>query len=80
LATYPSLTGASMSGDLKNPSSSIPSGTLGAVGFTYIAYVSMGVLMAGSIDRHTLQMDLSVMQHVSSERNSHSRWLLCHPL
>ena len=59
------LTGASMSGDLKNPSKSIPAGTLGAVGFTYMAYTSMGLLMAGSVDRTTLKMDLSVMQDAS---------------
>lgn len=54
-----------MSGDLKNPSRSIPSGTLGAVGFTYIAYAVMAVLMAGSLDRSTLKIDLSVMQDVA---------------
>ncbi|KAJ3222857.1 hypothetical protein HK099_001821 [Clydaea vesicula] len=59
------LAGASMSGDLKSPSRSIPRGTLGGVFFTYILYASLGVLLASSVDRKSLKIDLSIMQDIS---------------
>ncbi|KAJ3386404.1 hypothetical protein HDU92_002570 [Lobulomyces angularis] len=59
------LAGASMSGDLKSPSRSIPRGTLGGVFFTYILYASLGVLLASSVDRKSLKLDLSIMQDIS---------------
>ncbi|TPX69577.1 hypothetical protein SpCBS45565_g02294 [Spizellomyces sp. 'palustris'] len=59
------LAGASMSGDLKSPSRAIPRGTIWAVGSTYVAYLSLAVLVAGSIERTTLLKDLSVLQDIS---------------
>jgi amino acid transporter len=59
------LAGASMSGDLKSPSKSIPLGTLGAIAFTYTMYVSMAFLLAGSISRKSLKNDLSVMSDIA---------------
>lgn len=60
------LAGASMSGDLKAPSRSIPKGTIAALAFTYVTYVLLAFLVAGSIERSTLLTDLSILQDVSS--------------
>ncbi|KAK3807263.1 MAG: amino acid permease-domain-containing protein [Benniella sp.] len=59
------LAGASMSGDLEDPSKSIPKGTLWAVGSTFCVYTSIVILMGGSISRSTMYTDLSVLQDVS---------------
>ncbi|KAF9993657.1 hypothetical protein BGZ79_001655 [Entomortierella chlamydospora] len=59
------LAGASMSGDLEDPSKSIPTGTLWAVGSTFCVYTLIVVLMGGSISRSTMYSDLSVLQDVS---------------
>ncbi|KAJ3121109.1 hypothetical protein HK098_003958 [Nowakowskiella sp. JEL0407] len=56
------LAGAAMSGDLKYPSKAIPKGTLGAVGFTFIAYMILAVVLAGSVDRKTLHENFGVLQ------------------
>jgi amino acid transporter len=54
-----------MSGDLRSPSRSIPTGTISAIGFTYVLYFAMAILLAGSTRRETLKNDLSVMSDVS---------------
>ncbi|KAG0362066.1 hypothetical protein BGZ54_008781 [Gamsiella multidivaricata] len=59
------LAGASMSGDLEDPSKSIPKGTLWAVGSTFCVYTLIVILMGGSISRSTMYTDLSVLQDVS---------------
>ncbi|KAF9135769.1 hypothetical protein BGW39_000066 [Mortierella sp. 14UC] len=59
------LAGASMSGDLEDPSKSIPTGTLWAVGSTFCVYTCIVILMGGSISRSTMYTDLSVLQDVS---------------
>ncbi len=48
------MAGANMSGDLKDPGKSIPSGTLSAVFFTMIVYLGMAVLLAGSATQDEL--------------------------
>lgn len=46
--------GANMSGDLKDPARSIPSGTLMAIGFTAVVYFIQLILMAGYAPQETL--------------------------
>jgi amino acid transporter len=45
------LAGSNRSGDLKNPSESIPKGTLAAWGFSTMVYLSLTVLYACGADR-----------------------------
>lgn len=58
------LAGASMSGELKNPSASIPSGTLAAIAWTMLLYVSVTVLLGATTIRMALTDDLSILEHV----------------
>lgn len=55
------MAGANMSGDLKDPSTAIPRGTISAIVVTAVVYVLTVLLMGGSADRSTLQSDNMVM-------------------
>ncbi len=59
------MAGANMSGDLKDPSRSIPSGTLSAIAFTGAVYLGMAVLLGGATDRETLLTDSWVVGNLS---------------
>lgn len=59
------FSGASMSGDLKAPSKSIPSGTLYGLALTFAAYTVVIISMAASITRVSLYNNENVIQAVS---------------
>ncbi|XP_070775363.1 solute carrier family 12 member 9-like isoform X1 [Enoplosus armatus] len=59
------MAGSNMSGDLKNPSYSIPRGTLAAVIITFITYNLLSLLAAWSCDRHLLQRDYSFLGDIN---------------
>ncbi|XP_032401114.1 solute carrier family 12 member 9 [Xiphophorus hellerii] len=59
------MAGSNMSGDLKNPSFSIPRGTITAVIFTYIIYNMLCLMVACSCDRVLLQRDYSFLRAIN---------------
>ncbi|XP_072249137.1 solute carrier family 12 member 9 [Leuresthes tenuis] len=59
------MAGSNMSGELKNPSYSIPRGTITAVIFTFIIYNLLSVLVACSCDRILLQRDYSFLRDIN---------------
>jgi len=65
-ATAGIFAGASMSGDLRNPSKSIPKGTLHGLLFTFVAYTLVILAMGATISRETLYTNTNVIQGVSS--------------
>lgn len=52
-------------GNLKNPSYSIPRGTLGGVMFTFISYITLSILVAASCSRELLQHDYVFLQPIN---------------
>uniref|UniRef100_A0A3B4ZNV9 Solute carrier family 12 member 9 n=1 Tax=Stegastes partitus TaxID=144197 RepID=A0A3B4ZNV9_9TELE len=59
------MAGSNMSGDLKNPSYSIPRGTLAAVLISFITYNLLSLLAAWSCDRYLLQRDYSFLGDIN---------------
>ncbi len=59
------MAGANMSGDLRNPSKSIPGGTLWSILATGIVYAVMAVFLAGTRPAETLVKELSVVGDIS---------------
>ncbi|KAM4605137.1 solute carrier family 12 member 9-like [Polymixia lowei] len=59
------MAGSNMSGDLKNPSYSIPRGTLAAVVITFVTYNLLSLLVACSCERRVLQRDYSFLGDIN---------------
>jgi len=59
------MAGINMSGDLKNPSRSIPIGTLAAVGTGYVIYMLLPFLLATRADAATLTENPLIMQEIA---------------
>jgi hypothetical protein len=59
------MAGANMSGDLKDPSKSIPSGTLWAIAVTAIVYAVMGLALAGCRSADVLQSDIMIVGKIA---------------
>ncbi|KAI5849973.1 amino acid permease-domain-containing protein [Tricharina praecox] len=65
-ATAGIFAGASMSGDLRNPSKSIPKGTLHGLLFTFVAYTLVILAMGATISRETLYTNTNVIQGINA--------------
>ncbi|XP_048853818.1 solute carrier family 12 member 9 [Brienomyrus brachyistius] len=59
------MAGANMSGELKNPSASIPKGTITAVLYTFFVYVLLFLLVSSTCDRVLLLQDYSFFQRIN---------------
>jgi len=59
------MAGVNMSGDLKEPTKSIPRGTLAAVGTGYLIYMVLPFFLATRADAATLTEDPLVMQQIA---------------
>ena len=59
------MAGVNMSGDLKNPTRSLPTGTLWAIGFTTVIYIAMAFFLASSPSREVLLGDTFVISDLA---------------
>ncbi|KAG8445039.1 hypothetical protein GDO86_009978 [Hymenochirus boettgeri] len=59
------MAGSNMSGDLKNPSFSIPRGTITAVIFTYIIYNLLSVMVCCTCDRTLLKYNYGFLRDIN---------------
>jgi amino acid transporter len=66
---FPAVTGftqgVSMSGDLKNPGSSLPLGTFMAVGISILVYFGAAIVFAGVLPKEMLIQDYNAMKRVA---------------
>lgn len=59
------MAGVNMSGDLKNPSKSIPKGTFAAIGVGYLIYMVLPIILASRADAETLIAEPLIMRKIS---------------
>uniref|UniRef100_UPI00398F88C3 solute carrier family 12 member 9 n=1 Tax=Pristiophorus japonicus TaxID=55135 RepID=UPI00398F88C3 len=59
------MAGSNMSGDLKNPSYSIPRGTITAVIFTYIIYTILSLMVSCTCERLLLQKNYGFLKDIN---------------
>ena len=66
---FPAVTGftagVAMSGDLKSPKTSIPLGTLAAIGVGFVVYISLALFFALYVDRDLLINDTNFLQKIA---------------
>jgi amino acid transporter len=66
---FPAVTGftqgVSMSGDLKDPGKSLPSGTFLAVGVSILVYFAMAIIFAGVLTNQTMMTDYHSIKQVA---------------
>lgn len=58
--------GVSMSGELRDPGRSIPTGTLSAVALSILVYLLAAILFAGALPAEVLSQDYAAMQQVAT--------------
>jgi potassium/chloride transporter 9 len=56
------MEGANLSGDLKNPASSLPKGTLSAMATSFTTYVLFATFLALCYDRQSLRCEYLILQ------------------
>src|SRR6056297_1533748 len=66
---FPAVTGftagIAMSGDLKDPKKSIPTGTLWAIGVGLVVYIFLAIFIAISINSETLKSDYNILMKMA---------------
>ncbi|SNR57848.1 Amino acid transporter [Lutibacter agarilyticus] len=66
---FPAVTGftagIAMSGDLKDPKSSIPKGTLMAIGVGLVVYISLAVFLANKVNSEVLISDYNILMKIA---------------
>lgn len=60
------MAGVNMSGDLKKPSESIPTGTLSAICLSFLLYLVFVMLLGSTCTREALQTDFMIAEKVSA--------------